>query len=65
MLGKNLSVLFYLKKQKNYGSGPMPIYLRVSMEGDVKELCTSRKCDPKVWDKRAERAIGKTGDVKE
>jgi len=43
----------------------MPICLRVSVEGDVKELCTSRKCVPKVWDKRTERAIGKTDDVKE
>ena len=65
MLGKNLSVLFYLRKQKNYVSGPIPIYLRITMESDRTELCTSRKCDPRVWDKRAERAIGKTDDVKE
>jgi len=65
MLGKNLSVHFYLKKQKNYDSGPMPIYLRITIDSEVVELSTSRKWEPKNWDKRAEKATGKNEESKE
>jgi hypothetical protein len=65
MLGKNVSLLFYLKKPKSYEGGPMPVYLRITIDNDVKELCTSRKCDPKIWDKRAGRAKGKNEEARE
>ncbi len=65
MLGKNFSLLFYLKKPKNYVSGDMPVYMRITVEGNVKEMTTSRKCDPQIWDQRAERALGKSEFVKE
>ena len=63
MLGKNLSVHFYLKKQKNYASGPIPIYMRITVDSDVAELSTSRKCELKNWHRKAEKAIGKNEEV--
>ena len=30
---KSLSLLFYLKKPKNYRKGTMPIYLRITVNG--------------------------------
>lgn len=30
----NFSLLFYLKKQKNYVSGNVPIYMRITVEGN-------------------------------
>ncbi|MGH2563803.1 MAG: phage integrase SAM-like domain-containing protein, partial [Ginsengibacter sp.] len=65
MLGKNFSLLFYLKKPKNYVCGDMPVYMRITVEGHVKEITTSRKCDPGIWDQRAERALGKNEYIKE
>jgi len=65
MLGKNLSVHFYPKKPKNYESGLVPIYLRMTIEGEVTELCTSRKCELTGWDKRAEKVTGKNEAVRE
>jgi site-specific recombinase XerD len=65
MLGKNFSLLFYLKKPKNYVSGNMPIYMRITVEGQVKEMATSRKCDPKIWDQKAEKACGRSEYIKE
>jgi hypothetical protein len=65
MLGKNLSLHFYPKKPKSYESGAVPIYLRITIEGQVTELCTSRKCEVKSWDKRSERVIGKNEEAKE
>src|SRR5450432_1310223 len=65
MLGKNFSLLFYLKKPKNYVSGNMPIYMRITVDGQVKEMTTSRKCDPVIWDQNSEKAFGKNECVKE
>ena len=65
MLGKNFSLLFFLKKPKNYVSGVMPIYMRITVDGQVKEMTTSRQCDPQSWNQKAEKAFGKTEQVKE
>lgn len=65
MLGKNLSVHVYLKKPKNYESGPLPVYLRITIDKEVTELSISRKCEGKSWDKRAEKVLGKSEEARE
>jgi Arm domain-containing DNA-binding protein len=65
MLGKNFGLLFFLKKPKNYVSGSMPIYMRITVDGQAKEMTTSRKCDPGIWNQKAEKVFGKTEQVKE
>jgi site-specific recombinase XerD len=65
MLGKNFSLLFYLKKPKNYESGNMPVYIRITVAGQVKEITTSRNCDPEIWNPKAEQASGKSEYIKE
>jgi integrase len=65
MIGKNFSLLFYLKKPKNYVSGNMPIYIRITVDGQIKEMTTSRKCIPEIWDQKSERAFGKSESIKE
>ncbi|CAM3788245.1 site-specific integrase [Pontibacter korlensis] len=54
----NFSLLFYLKKPKNYQTGPVPIYLRVTVAGKRAELTTSRSVEPERWISSAGRAIG-------
>ncbi|RZK60720.1 MAG: site-specific integrase [Pedobacter sp.] len=56
---KNLNVLFYLKKPKNYQSGPMPIYMRITLGGTPKELSIGRPCEPKRWNNKVGRANGR------
>ncbi|WP_461491133.1 hypothetical protein [Pontibacter sp. HJ8] len=34
----NFSLFFYLKKQSNYQTGPVPIYLRITVSGKWAEL---------------------------
>lgn len=53
-----LSLLFSLRKPKNYQSGEMPIYLRITVDGQRTEMAISRKCDPERWDAVTGRAIG-------
>ncbi len=57
MLEKSFSLLFYLKKTKNYRIGNMPIYLRITVDGIPKEITTGRNCDPDKWNANAGRLI--------
>ena len=45
----NFSMLFYLKKQKNYTKGLAPIYLRIPVNGLRAELTADRECEPEKW----------------
>ncbi|WP_113652767.1 site-specific integrase [Pedobacter namyangjuensis] len=60
----NFSLLFYLKKQKNYVSGNVPIYMRITVEGNRAEMATNRDCDPKRWNAKGGRAVGTKEDVR-
>lgn len=44
----NYSLLFYLKKQKNYEKGPAPIYMRITIEGKRVEAATGRESERRV-----------------
>ena len=61
---KSFSLLFYLKKPKNYLNGTMPIYMRITVDGICKEISTSRKCDADRWNANAGRMYGTKEDVK-
>jgi len=52
------SLLFYLKKRNNYQSGNVPVYLRITVQGERSEVGISRSIDPLNWDLRKERARG-------
>src|SRR5437764_15287083 len=64
MLEKSFSLLFYLKKPKNYQKGLMPIYLRITVDEIAKEISTGRQCDPDRWNANACRVYGTKQDVK-
>jgi len=64
MLEKTFSLLFYLKKPKNYLKGLMPIYLRITVDGIPKEISTGRQFDPDRWNANAGRCNGTKEDVK-
>lgn len=52
------NVLFYLKKRSTYKSGPVPIYLRIGVNGRRTEVSVGRECDPSRWNSHAGRATG-------
>lgn len=65
MLEKSFSLLFYLKKPKNYLKGNMlPTYLRITVDGIPKEISAGRQCDPEKWNANAGRVNGTKEDVK-
>ena len=54
----NFSLLFYMKRQKNYSEGAAPIYIRITVKGRRAELATGRSCAPERWNSKSGRAIG-------
>ncbi len=64
VMSTNYSLLFYLKKPKNYVSGPKPIYMRITVGGLPKEVSAGRECEPSKWNSKANRAKGTIETVK-
>ena len=64
MLDKSFGLLFYLKKPKNYVKGEVPIYLRITVDGNPKELSIKRSCNPVRWNPHAGRASGTKEEIR-
>lgn len=64
MLTKNFSLLFYLKRRSNYVSGKLPIYIRITINGQRVELTAQRECEPEKWNIAAGRKVGTKEDVR-
>jgi hypothetical protein len=45
----NFSLLFYLKKPKNYVDGPVPIYIRITVNRKRSETTAGRNIEPKGY----------------
>ncbi|MET3981506.1 site-specific recombinase XerD [Mucilaginibacter sp. UYP25] len=65
MLEKSFGLLFFMRKPKNYRTGPLPVYLKITIDGESKELSSKRKCDPSQWNVKSGRASGNKESVKE
>jgi site-specific recombinase XerD len=61
---KTFSLLYYLKKPKNYKTGPMPVYLRITVDGKRSETASGRDCEPSQWNQAAGRMKGTKEDVR-
>lgn len=60
----NFSLLFYMKKPKNYQKGVAPIYLRITVNGSRSEVTTGRSCEPLQWNAISGRGNGKKEEMK-
>jgi hypothetical protein len=60
----NFSLLFYLKKPKNYKNDRIPIYLRITVNGQRAETTSGRECEPSLWNSIAGRLKGTKEEVK-
>ncbi len=65
MLEESFGLLFYLKKPKNYLKGPLPVYLRITVDGIAKELSLNRSWKKNRWNSFASRPGGTKEDAKE
>ena len=60
----NFSLLFYMKKPKNYVKGAAPIYLRITVQGKRSEITAGCSCEPSRWNAHAGRCNGNKEEVK-
>ena len=60
---KNAAILFYLKKRANSKEEKVPVYVRITCDGQRAELATGQKIPAKYWDPGDERAKGKIDSV--
>lgn len=60
----NFHLLFYIRKQKNYKGGAMPVYMRITVNGKRIDLSAGRDCDPAKWNSHAGRATGTKEEIK-
>ena len=58
MLEKSFGLLFFLKQSKKNKNGEKYIYLRITVNGVVKELSTRRLCISSKWNSSAGRVLG-------
>ena len=52
-MGNTFKLRFFLRKPRLYESGPQPIYMRVTLDGQRAEMSVQRECDPLLWDEKA------------
>lgn len=64
MLVKSFTLLFYLKRRAGYKAGELPIYMRVTVDGDRFEITTKRQCEPERWNAAAGRKLGTKEDAR-
>lgn len=61
---QNLTVLFWLYRQKAKADGKAPIYARITIDGKYTEISTGKKVSPALWDLEAKQVIGTGIEVK-
>ena len=64
IMKSNFHLLFYIRKQKNYKGGAMPIYMRITVNGKRADMSAGRECEPTKWNNHAGRAIGTKEEIK-
>ncbi|GAC1312073.1 MAG: site-specific integrase [Mucilaginibacter sp.] len=57
-MSTNFNLFFYLKEPKRYKSGPVPVYLRITIDCQRSEIAVGRDIDPVLWDLERRRAKG-------
>ena len=63
-MSQNFKILFYLKKGRNRNEKSLPIYVRLTINGERAEWTCQRYCDPVKWNQLTGRAIGNKDDIK-
>jgi len=64
-MNQNLRVLFFLKKGKGYLKGPLPIYVRITIDGKRTEWSVQRSWESHKWIQKIGRASGNRNEAAE
>ena len=56
-VNEDLSILFWLKRQKATKEGLVPIYVRITVKGGRTEFSSGKKVHPDYWDEESATAL--------
>ena len=59
-----MSLHFFLRRPKVYSKGPVPIYLRITIDKSRTELVSGFECDPTEWSSEVGRATGRKESIR-
>jgi hypothetical protein len=65
MLEKSFGLLYYLKQTKNQKNENRYIYLRITVDGEHREISTKRQWIPDQWNAKLGRTTGIGEEAKE
>ena len=51
---------FYVREEKKDKKGEVPIYLRITINGERAGISTDQRVNPELWDKASQRVAGRT-----
>ncbi|GHT35932.1 hypothetical protein AGMMS49574_26570 [Bacteroidia bacterium] len=58
-------VLFYLKRDKQKANGNVPLFCRITVDGNEARFGMKKDINPKLWDVEAGKATGRTLEATE
>ena len=58
-------VLFFLKRDKQKANGEVPIFCRITIDKQEARFGIKKDVNPKIWDAKSGRAVGRTSEVVE
>ncbi len=58
-------ILFYLKRDKQKVDGTVPVWCRITVDGQATRFNTKSDINPNIWDSKAAKAKGKTKEAME
>ena len=56
-------ILFYAKRDKQKVDGTVPIWCRITVDGQATRFNTKSNINPNIWDSKAGKASGKTKEA--
>jgi hypothetical protein len=63
-VNEDLSILFWLKREKATKEGLVPIYVRITVKGDRDNFSSGKKIHPDFWDDETGTAFSGCPDGK-
>jgi len=62
-MSKSLAVWMYLRHQKKNAEDKVPIYVRVTIDGDYEDFSLSKRVNPADWSQAKQKCTGKTQEA--
>ena len=63
-MSKSLSLMVFLKRQKKDSQGKVPLYVRVTVDGDKDDFSLGHKVQPSEWNQEKQLLIGKSQEAR-